>query len=327
MTGADVNFHVPLIRLNPWYPGQMGVEGAWTDTGLRTHCTGTIFYVSPNHPGASDGRDGTDPNDPLLTVAAAISRCESYRGDVIAVMHHGFWQYGPGTPYPTAITEEVTIDKHGVRLVGLSPSSIGVVWYPASNGGTCITVSAIDVIIEGFCFDEGAYTGCNAIYCEWDGATLWGENLTVRNCLFSDTVDIAIQLEYAWYCDIHHNFFQECDTYGIYVDTAGSGVAYALIHDNIFHDCAIAVSLLGGSDNNQVWNNSVYNGNAQGGGAAANEGVNTTGGAQNQVFNNWFSCALPGPGNGDFNDLNSAAATDAWINNYCLNGQTTTNPT
>ncbi|GAG38311.1 unnamed protein product, partial [marine sediment metagenome] len=86
MTGAGVNFAAPLTRLNPWYPGQIGVEGAWTDTGLRMHSTGTVFYVDPNFPGASDARDGTDPTSPLLTVATAITKCEAYRGDVIAVM-------------------------------------------------------------------------------------------------------------------------------------------------------------------------------------------------------------------------------------------------
>jgi hypothetical protein len=327
MTGADVNFHIPLMRLNPWYPGQFGVEGAWTDTGLRSHCTGTVFYVSPNHPGASDSRDGTDPNDPLLTVATAIARCESYRGDVIAVMHHADWPYSAGTPYPTGIYEEVTLDKHGVRLMGLSNSSVGVPWTPASDAGTCITVAALDCVIEGFAFDEGAYTGCDAIYCEWDGATLWGENLTVRNCLFTDTVDTAIQLEYSWYCDIHHNYFHENDVVAIMVDVAGSGVDYTQIHDNVFHDCALAMSLLGGCDDAMIWNNSIYNANAQSGAAAANEGINTTGGRQNQVFNNYFSCLLPVPANGDWNDLNTAAATDAWIGNHCMNGLATTNPT
>lgn len=70
----------PLTRLNPWYPGQMGVPGAWTDTGVRTHPTGTVFYVDPNYPGASDQRDGTDPTDPLATIAAAVSKCEAYPG-------------------------------------------------------------------------------------------------------------------------------------------------------------------------------------------------------------------------------------------------------
>ena len=334
MPGANVNWGAVLTRLNPWYPGQMGVPGTDSDTGLRLNSTGTIFYVDPNFPGASDARDGTNPTAPLLTVAKALTLVQPQRGDVIVVGANDAWQYAPGgggisTDYATAISEEVTIPyaASGVRIVGLSAGTMGVMWTPASNGGTCITCHAIDVIIEGFLFTEGDYTGCDAVAVEWDGATMFGENLTVRNCTFDDTIDTAIALEYSWYCDIHSNVFWQCDTYGVYVDVAGSGIAYGTIHDNLFHDCAIAVSLLGGCDNNQVWGNSIYNSNAQGAGAAANEGINTTGGTRNQVFDNTFSCLLPVPANGDWDDLNTAAATDSWANNHLMNGPSVTNPT
>lgn len=326
---TNVQWPAPLTRLNPWYPGQFGVPGTDNETGLRQHSTGAIFYVDPNHPDPHDNRDGTDPTAPLNTVAAAINQCQPYRGDVIAVMANNSWQYGNAADgNAIAIAEEVTIDVPGVRLVGVSQSGLGVYWYPVSDGGTQITVAALDVTIEGFVFSEGpTYTGCNAIYCEWDGATLYGENLTVRHCVFDDTVDIAIQLEYSWYCNIHDNVFWECDTYGIHVDVGGSGIEYTVIHHNTFHDCAIAISLLGGCDHNHIYANRIYNRNAQGAGAAANEGINTTGGAENMVCDNWFSCLLPVPANGDWDDLNTAAATDAWVGNWCMNGLAISNPT
>jgi hypothetical protein len=84
---------------------------------------------------------------------------------------------------------------------------------------------------------------------------------------------------------------------------------------------------LGGADNNHIHRNSIYNGNAQGGAAATNEGINLTGGGDNQVFDNYFSCLLPVPANGDWDDLNTGAATDAWIGNHCMNGLATTTPT
>jgi len=92
-------------------------------------------------------------------------------------------------------------------------------------------------------------------------------------------------------------------------------------------DCAVAISLLGGCDNNWIYQNGIYNGSVQGGVAATNEGIDTTGGRENMVYGNWLSCLLPGPGAGDLNDFCSAAATDAWVGNYCMNGPTTTNPT
>lgn len=328
MPSSNVQWPVPLTRLNPWFPSQFGVPGTSTETGLRLHSTGAIFYVSPNAVGVSDQRDGTDSNEPLATITAALAKCQPYRGDTIAVMANNAWQYGNvADGYILPISEEVTITVPGVRLVGVHPSGgLGIVWTPASNGGTCITVHAMDVLLEGFIFTEGAYTGLNAIYCEWDGATLFGENTTIRHCYFDDTVDKAIQLEYSWYCDIHSNVFSECDEHGIYIDPAGSGIAYCAIHNNEFQDCTVALALRG-SDYSQIAYNKIYNSNAQGGAVATDEGIDTTGGSQNSVHHNTLSCLLPVPANGDYDDFCTSAATDAWIQNYCLDGPSTTNPT
>jgi len=307
----------------------MGVPGTDSETGIRSDTNGTVFYVDPNAVGVSDQRDGTDPNEPLQTVATAITKCQPYRGDVIAVMANNSWQYGNSADgRTTAIVENVTLNVPGVRLVGISSAGQGVYWTPASNAGTCITVTAIDCTIEGFFFDEGAYTGCTAISAEWDGTSLFGENLTVRHCVFSDTVDIAIQLEYSWYCLIHDCWFLECDQYGVYTAAAGSGTDYSAIHDNLFLDCGTAaIALLGGADNNQIYRNRIFNTNAEAGAAATNEGINTTGGASNLITDNYLSCLLPVPANGDLNDFCTAAATDAWVGNHCLDGLQVTNPT
>lgn len=337
MPASNVQWPIPLTRLNPWYPGQMGVPGGWTETGLREHCTGTVFYVDPNHPGATAGSDGTDPTNPLTTVTLALTKVEMYRGDVIVVMAGNTWQYAPGPQialgdYLLPISEEVTIPytASGVRIVGLSPSSLGVPWNPASDAGTCITNHACDVIIEGFCFTEGAtYTGCSGIYSEWEGTTEFGENMTVRNCHFDSSVATAIEIVYSWYCDIHGNMFQECD-YGVYDAAAGNPVLYTVIHDNIFHDCSTsAIALLGGADENFIYNNRIYNASAQAGAAATNEGINLTGGDRSLISDNYFSCVLPGPGAGDWNDFNTgpAASTNAWVNNHCMNGLAVTPPT
>jgi hypothetical protein len=286
--------------------------------------SGRVYYVDPNT--GNDANEGTEPGSPMLTVQAAVDRCTDHNGDVVAVMQTGAWQYDSGLVKPLFVDEEVTLNKAGMTLAGITPGGTGVLWTPASDGGTCIHVTAIDCLIEGFLFDEGTHAGCRAIYVEWDDADAWGENLEVRHCVFSDTVDIGIEMEYSWYNWIHDNVFWECDTYGIFSDAAGSGFAYARIHDNVFHDCGIAMALLGGADDNQIFRNTIYNGNAQGAAAAANEGINTTGGTRNQVFDNWFSCLLPVPANGDWDNLNTAAATDAWVGNHCMNGLAVTNP-
>jgi len=336
MPAPNVSWPAPLQRLNPWYPGQFGVPGAWTDTGERMHCTGTVFYVDPNMPGVSDQRDGTDPTEPLATVAMALTKVQPQRGDVIVVMSNDYWCYAPGgegvsADYITPISESITIPYtcSGVRIVGISNGTLGVMWQPAANLGTCITCHAIDVVIEGFIFTAGDFVACDGIYAEWDGTTLFGENLTVRHCSFDITVQTAIQLEYSWYCDIHNNKFWQCANYGIEVDVAGSGIQFCAIHDNAFHDVGAAISLLGDSDNNEVYGNHLYNRTAITGGAAANVFINTTGGDYNLIHHNTMSCD-PGPGNGDYSDTcspgGSIPETDAWIENYLPAGPTTGAP-
>ena len=76
MPGSNVSWPIPLTRLTPFYPGQMGVPGTDSDRGLRTNSEGCIFYVDPNHVDPNDNRDGTNPDSPLNTVAAALLKCQ-----------------------------------------------------------------------------------------------------------------------------------------------------------------------------------------------------------------------------------------------------------
>jgi len=225
-------------------------------------------------------------------------------------MANNSWQYGtPTDGYTTPIAENAIIDVPGVRLVGISQSSsTGVVWQPATDGGTCITVTALDVSIEGFLFTQGSQTGCDGISCIWDGTTAWGDNLTVRNCMFDDTVDTAISLD-------------------IYVLQPGNGVSFLDISENVFHDCATAAMSLVECTKSHIHGNSIFNTNAQVAAVATDQGITTSTGGLNQVYDNYFSCVLPVAANGDFDDLNTAAATDAWINNHTMNGDSVTNPT
>ena len=45
------------------------------------------------------------------------------------------------------------------------------------------------------------------------------------------------------------------------------------------------------------------------------------------VTNNWMSCLLPVPANGDYDACNSPGTTDAWIQNMCIDGPSIRNPT
>jgi len=312
----------------PSYPGQWGIN--WTSRGARSAGTdGRVFYVQPNATLAvDDGNTGEDALYPFLTVAAALLRCEANRGDTILVGSNDAWQYGGGSSWRTHIAENAIVDVEGVTILGISPDSLGVPWEPATNGGTCLTVNALGVEIGGFLFQDVTWSAGRGISCVWDGVTVWGENVHIHHCFFDGSIDDAIVLEYSW-----NNLINDCqfqgNEYGIYSDPLGSGFAYTVIERCLFRDCTIgAISALGGCDDNTVRDCRVFNATALAGGAATDEGFDFTGGDGNMVAGNHFSCVLPVAAPGDFDDLNtSGGATNAWVENFCLNGPSTTNPT
>ena len=311
----------------PAYMGQWGIN--WTSRGARTAGTdGRVFYVQPNATLAvDDGNTGEDALYPFLTITAALARCEDNRGDVILVGGNDAWQYGGGSTWNTPITEDVIVTVEGVTILGVSPDPIGVPWQPATDGGTCLTISALGVEVGGFLFQDPTWNAAVGISCEWDGTAAFGENVHIHHCFFDGTIDEGIILEYSW-----NNLIEDCQfqatEYGIYSAPGGSGFAYAVIRRCLFRDVSIgAISALGGSDDNLVQDCQVWNTNAQNAALATNEGFDFTGGDRNLVENCSFSCALPVPANGDIDDLCSAAATDAWVNCHAMNGLIVVNPT
>jgi len=328
MPSANVQGSIPLVRQTPFYPPQWGVRGSDNKLGERLHTDGAIYYVNPNHPDADDGHAGTNPDHPLVHVAQALTLVQPFRGDEIWVMPNNSWKYGnPADGYALPISETVAVTVPGVRIVGVHGSSpTGVVWQaPVGAVPQLITVQALDVCIEGFFFTAPAIPAVSAIVSIWNSPP-YGDNLVVRNCAFDDTITTGILLSYTWYADIHHNHFWNILDKGI--ECIGAQPSEFLdIHDNIFHNCGTTAIDLTNVDYCHVHQNSIYNDSNQAGAAGTNTGVVTTNGSHNQVFDNYFSCLLPVPAAGDWDDMNTGAATDAWINNHCLDGMNVTRPT
>jgi hypothetical protein len=336
MPAPNVNWPTPLTRLNPWYPGQFGVPGTDSETGLRLNTEGCVFWVDPNHVDANDSRDGTNPNAPLATVAAALTHCEAYRGDTIAVMHNGYWTYGnPLAAHVTPILEAVTVSVPGVRLVGVSPSSLGVPWCPSAINVACITVQALDVVIEGFNFWDGLYTGTTGILAQWDGPP-WGENVTIRHNYFYG-LGYGVQLDYAWNSYIEDNTFYDMDTAAIHNPSVYGEPDYLVVRNNVFRsnpadinlpdtdscliennrflDVTAAIVLLAG-DANTIHANTI-----QGAPGGTNNYINLTGGASNLVSGNWLACTIA-----QYDVTCSDATSGSWVGNFCTNGMTTAPP-
>lgn len=279
---------------------------------------GNNFFVDPNHANASDGNSGKSSDRPLSTIQQGVTNSAAMNGDNIWVIQNDSWQYGAGTE--NAINEAVLVptDKPGLHILGAGYGSMGVNWTYTVTGTFCLTIEALDTVVDGFSY-WGTAVGVNGILCNWNGPP-YGENVVIRNNTFTEDLHVAIQLEFSWFNRIYKNHFQECAGYGIYVNPAGAGVAYAEIHDNYFDDCAVAMAL-DDSDNGSIYENRIYNNDAQSTGTATNQGINTAAGSRNTVSDNYFSCFLS-----NWDTFNSASATDAWINNHVIDGEPTVRP-
>ena len=302
--------------------GQKQVVGFGEDTGVDDQNYGApgarIFYVDPNNTQATDyGNLGQDPTVPLATVAAAVTLCRDHMGDTIEVAANDAWQYAPHYR-PTAIVESLVIpyNKGGIRIVGAGTNPLGVQWEPADDNEACITVHAIDVLIEGFLFTAPNNTGATGIHCEWGvTATDFGENMTVRGCFFFD-LDYGITLDYSWYCQIYGNSFDTIATAAILNTSVTGDADYLAIHDNSFLACALAISLPT-SDGNFIYNNRV-----NGDGTGTNNFIDLTGGSDSMVSDNFFACTIA-----QYDTTCSDATSGAWLNNHCTDGAPVAPPT
>lgn len=339
MPASNVLWPVPLQRLTPWYPGQMGVPGTDSDRGLRMDANGKVLWVDRNHVDANDNRDGTDPDSPLATVAAALARCRAYAGDVVAVAHNALWTYADTTlGRALPVQEAVTVTVPGVRIVGLAPSSsLGVPWLPPAGAAACITVGAMDVIVEGFCFWNALLANTTGILAQWNGATgFYGENLVVRHNFFYGLA-YGVQLDYSWNNYVEGNTFQGITVQAVHNPSVFGEPDYLTLRDNTFTGCAgavnlpdcdneiiegntfndntVAIAVVGGSDN--VIHGNRINGDPAGAGNFIDIGAD----ASSLVSDNWLSCTLA-----QYAATCVGGAGGAWVRNHCIDGETIADP-
>lgn len=298
--------------------GQEQVWGFGKDTGIDSRSYGApgakIFYVDPNNSQATDtGNLGEDPTVPLATVAAAVALCRDHQGDTIMLGAGDSWQYAPNLYRPLQITEDVVIpaSKGGIRIVGAAPVPWGVIWSPTADNGTALTIHAIDVLVEGIAFYPGAFTNCIGVLIQWDAPTSAGENATVRNCFFDATLDYGIQMDYSWYNQVYGNYFGGAVIAAIHNLGAAGEPDYAVIHNNIFNECAIAIDL-DDSDHCMVYNNRIVSLDA----TALTATMIDLDGVGNLVSDNFLACTTA-----QANTLAPKGANDFWVFNHCTDGE------
>ena len=169
---------LPQIRFQPAYPGQMGVLGSDVSRGIRTSSAGVVFYVDSSHPNANTVNDGTDPNNPVSTITAAMARLVAFHALASVQAEGSVIKVAPGT-----YTDNITIDRTSYpadcSIVGGANSKFDVVWVPAA--GDALTIDQSGWVVDGFHFQPAADGA--GVHLTW-AAGAGAEDTYIQNCFF-----------------------------------------------------------------------------------------------------------------------------------------------
>jgi len=172
-------------------------------TQQRPFQLGRVFYVDTYGTNVDDSGEGDDPNHPLQKIVTAIGKCEANRGDFVFV--NDVWSED---------TEPIVVNKAKIHLIGISVSPVPMFVVVTPTGDTAvfqIPTAGQHVEIAGFNIGGGASRG----------------GIQTQESPFGN-----------W---IHHNVFGHefpgggTPAYGIKSNHAPTGMAHALIEDNIFY--------------------------------------------------------------------------------------------
>jgi len=305
---------IPVTRLQPFYSGQFGVQGSDVSRGLRTSPAGVVFYVDANHPNATATADGTDPENPLTTIAAAFARLVTFHalgsvqaeGSVIVV--------APGT-----YTDNITIDRTSYpadcTIIAAANSKFDTVWVPAA--GDALTIDQSGWVVDGFHFQPAADGA--GVHLTW-AAGAGAEDTYIQNCFFDGrwgTGLYGIELEGApANVTIQNNRFAEFSTAEPCIVVRSCNQASPFqnhFFGNIFQECVEYITNIA-----EGYNACIFYGNffaeATGALAATTTYIDLGGPGigYNMVVGNYFS--------GDYSNTGGytaeGAGTDNWVGNF-----------
>ena len=104
--------------------------------------TGTLHYVDNSGYSASEYQgDGTRFH---ATLAAAISACSSYRGDVIVIL--------PSHAETISAVGGITVNKIGVRIIGMGSKTTQPTFTFSTAAAASLAITAADVTLENLRF-------------------------------------------------------------------------------------------------------------------------------------------------------------------------------
>ena len=287
---------LPQVRLQPWYPGQMGVPGSDVPRGLRWSPTSIVLYVDENHPGASATADGTDPENPLTSVQTAVNNLIAFATATSSSLEGSAIVVGAGATIAESVIIPPTAPAN-CYLLGAGASRNAPTWTAATAAGTALTMRQEGWVVEGFQFDAGA--GGTAITMEWvPGSGYVANRCVIRNNHFNGAwaglygINLSGAPYDAWIIGNEFREYRRTDTTAFAIITTDSSHANAymcVIRDNIFWENENHIGSLG---DNRSFNCSIFQGNVFNAGVliAATRMLDLRGGTQgeNIVVGNVF---------------------------------------
>ena len=162
---------------------------------------GNYFFVDDS---GSDDNDGTDSNNPLATIDAAVGKCTANQGDMIVVKE--------GHAESLAAAADLALDVAGITIVGLGHGND----RPTVTLGTAVTadvdvdaaditvinlifdLTGIDAITAGIDVNAAGFTmlGCRVVMSDSGGQAILGiltdaaaDRLTIDGCDFIGSSD------------------------------------------------------------------------------------------------------------------------------------------
>ena len=173
---------LPQIRLQPWYSGQMGVSGSDVPRGIRWAPTAIVLYVDNSHPGASVDADGTDPENPLTTVAQAVTNLIAFATATSSNLYGSAIVIGAGATVAETVVVPATAPR-GVSIIGAGGSRHRPTWSAATAAGTALTLRQQEWTVESITFEAGA-EGTGIRLDEVPGTSYISYKTVIRNCQF-----------------------------------------------------------------------------------------------------------------------------------------------
>jgi len=172
---------LPLIRLNPFYPGQPGVHGSDVPRGIRSDSAGLVLFVNPDAGDNADAHDGTDPEKPLTTIQGAIDKLVAHQ-TALAWDMRGSVIVCSGLAYDEAVTIPVTLSD--CTLVGSGASYNVPTWASTAVATTpCLQVNGEGWVIEGFHFNPPPESA--GIRLDWVPSTQMANETVIRGNYFN----------------------------------------------------------------------------------------------------------------------------------------------